>query len=387
MGKEREIDMNILLVIPTNVGTIASISYDLYKGLLKRQGVNVYVVCLGPYSDDGFQFDEILKIKEKEGVIGKLHSRFAELKKIKQRYAIDVSISTLLGATYWNVISGVGEKKIGIFHTRLAQMKYGGIIYYFENYVANKVLCSRLDKMIAVNKSAYLDLIHLHGDNKKIELVYNIHDFSKINELSKETISDDGERVIFEHPVILYVGNLYCNVKGTDRLLKAFKKIRSDNPDCRLVYVGSAPDGSLEKLMSMCADEGLDGYVHFLGRKRNPYKYMKQASMLVSPSRDEGLPGVLIEALSLGLKVVATNSTMGVWEIMECINDYDEDLMKIRRTNYGYICPNKLDDEDFTIKNLALAIEMCMSSRFEKIGAFDKKRFSEEEIIPHYIIK
>lgn len=379
--------MNILLVIPTNVGTIASISYDLYNGLCKQQNINVYVACLGEYSEDGFHFNNVVSVRKSNSRLKRIFSRVRELREIKRRYAIDESISTLLGATYWNVLSGIGENKVGVFHTRLEQMKYSGYLFYLENYFANKILCSRLNKMIAVNKSAYLDLIRLHGNSDRIELVYNIHDFSKINRLSLEYISDEKERALFENPVVLYVGNLYCNVKGTDRLLRAFRNFHSSNHDYKLVYIGDASDDSLKRLQSMCVMYGLDKSVYFLGRKKNPYKYMKHARMLVSPSRDEGLPGVLIEALSLGLKVVATNSTIGVWEIMECAEKYDENLGGLIRTNYGYICPNNLVDEDFTVENLALAIEKCLTSQFEHMGAFNKRRFSEDEIVPHYVIK
>lgn len=377
---------NILLIIPTNVGTIASVSFDLYNGLRKLSNIRVYVVCLGEYSENGFRFDTLINFRQHRNPLKRILARVLGLKRIKKEYAIDESISTLLGATYWNVLSGIGEKKVGIFHTRLAQMKYGGILYYWGNFVANKILCTRLDKMIAVNKSAYLDLKRLHHDKSNIELVYNIHDFAKIKRLSLEAISESYDKSIFSSPVILYVGNLYCNIKGTDRLLKSFLGIHQKYPNYKLVFIGSADDGSYEKLKDFSASHNLTDSVYFLGRKSNPYKYMKHAKILVSPSRDEGLPGVLIEALSLGLKVVATNSTMGVWEIMECIDEYDENLSILFRTRYGYICPNKLDDEDFTIQKMTLAIEECLSSQFEQMGDFDTKRFSEKEIIPHYII-
>lgn len=377
---------NILLIIPSNTGTIASVSFDLYRGLKKQNNVIVYVACLGLYSDTGFQFDNVFKLgNDSKGALGKLGSRIFKLRKIKKEYAIKESISTLLGATYWNVLSGIGEYKIGIFHTRLEQMKYSGRFFYINNFIAEKTLCAKLNKMIAVNKSAYLDLKRLHKHKKNIELVYNIHDFKKIRQLSQETITDEFEQQLFRHPVILYVGNLFCDIKGTDRLLQAFAKIQDRHQDLRLVYVGSDMNHSLDMLTNMRNSYGLQDSVFFLGRKVNPYQYMKNAKMLVSPSRDEGLPGVLIEALSIGCKCVATNSSMGVWEIMECVEEYDATLKKIVQTDYGFICPNNIEDEDFTIRNLAQTMEKCIQTQFPKIGKFNIDRFSENRIIPHYI--
>lgn len=373
--------MNILLLIPSNIGTIASVSYNLYKGLCQQDNTTVFVACLGPYTKDGFNFGNVFEL----GSIRTSILRCVKLYGFKKKNKIDISISTLLGATYWNVLSGIGEKKVGVFHTRLSQLKFRGVLYYWCNYIANMVLCSRLDTMIAVNKSAYLDLIKLHGSNKNIRLVYNIHDFSRINHLSQEDITDPNEKKIFESKVILYVGSLRCKIKGTDRLFYAFAKILKKYPGYKLVYIGSDEENAREYLQKLCNDYDLNDSVYFLGRKRNPYKYMKHAELLVSPSRDEGLPGVLIEALSLGLKCVASNSSIGVWEIMQCPDKYNPHLSRIIETDFGLICPNLLDNEAATINMMGEAIDICLSTRFNKIHSFDISRFSASSVIPHYL--
>lgn len=282
-------------------------------------------------------------------------------------------------------MSGIGEYKIGIFHARLSQMKYGGLLFYFSNYILNKVLCSRLNKLIAVNRSAYWDLKKIQGDKKNIELVYNIHNINKIREMSLLVLEDNNEKHIFENPVILYVGNLYCEIKGTDRLVKAFANVYKEFPQYRLVFVGRDMDDSMKVLNNMIDEYDLAKCVHFLGRKNNPYQYMKNAEMLVSPSRDEGLPGVLIEALSLGKKCVATNSSMGVWEIMQCDDKYDANLRDLYKTIFGVICPNDLENDDFTVNKLSEAIKTCILSKYEKMSNFDCARFSEDIIVPHFI--
>lgn len=376
--------MNILLVIPSNTGTIASVSYNLYIGLCKQPNIKVYVACLGKYEDDGYQFDNLFKLEECSSIISKISSRIFKLRKIKKEYHIDISIATLLGAIYWNVLSGCGELKIGIFHTKLEQRKSAGKFTYYASVAANYLLCSHLDKFIAVNRSAYLDLKKLQK-GRDVELVYNIHDFAKIEKNACLDLTDEKEKNIFCNPVILYVGGLYIGVKGSDRLVKAFAKVHIKHPNYQLVFIGSDEDDSLTFLKRIIDENKLADSIHFLGRKENPYKYMKQALMLVSPSRDEGLPGVLIEALSIGVKCVATNSSIGVWEIMQCSDGYEKDLNEIVETKFGFITPNKLDDEDFTVDRISEAIELCIKKqKFDKTS-FDKERFSEKEVIPHYL--
>lgn len=377
--------MNVLLVIPSNTGTIASVSYNLYKGLCNQKNLTVYVACLSEYREDGFKFNNLYQLGERNRGISKILSRVFELKKIKKERNIDISIATLLGAIYWNVLSGVGEKKIGLFHTRLSQQKYYGRLNYWIHYLADKFLCERLDKMIAVNKSAYCDLKKLHKKKSGISLVYNTHNFDEIRNLSQEKMDNEFELELFKHHTILYVGSLNSNIKGTDRLLRSFVRVHEIYPAYKLVYVGGDVDGSLTSLKDNVAKLGLSDSVYFLGRKRNPYKYMNSAELLISPSRDEGLPGVIIESLSLGTKVVATNSSMGVWEIMQCDNEYDVSLDKLYETSFGFITPNILDDEDKTVDYLSQGICKCIEKEYDIKVQFNISRFSEESVIPHFI--
>ena len=90
--------MNILLIIPCNTGTIASVSHNLYLGLRKQAGVKVYTACLGEYEDSGYQFEDIFKLGQgKQGILSKLKSRIFKLRKIKKENNVHLSIATLWG--------------------------------------------------------------------------------------------------------------------------------------------------------------------------------------------------------------------------------------------------------------------------------------------------
>jgi glycosyltransferase involved in cell wall biosynthesis len=115
-----------------------------------------------------------------------------------------------------------------------------------------------------------------------------------------------------EPPVILGVGRL-VEQKDFPTLIRAFSCVYQARP-CRLLILGQGTERPiLEALVSQLGlwqDVSLPGYVD------NPYPYMAAASVFVLPSRWEGLPGVLIEALYCGVPLVATDCPGGSREIL-----------------------------------------------------------------------
>lgn len=70
------------------------------------------------------------------------------------------------------------------------------------------------------------------------------------------------------------------------------------------VFIG---DGDTQWLATEAARTGVQGRAHVLGHRRAASRYLRQADMLVLPSRDEGLPLVVLEALRDGVPVVASD--------------------------------------------------------------------------------
>ena len=53
------------------------------------------------------------------------------------------------------------------------------------------------------------------------------------------------------------------------------------------------------------------------GKVKNPYDYYRKADLFVLPSRYEGLPNAMCEAMACGMAVVATNCSPGVAEVIQ----------------------------------------------------------------------
>lgn len=114
-------------------------------------------------------------------------------------------------------------------------------------------------------------------------------------------------------PVIRFIcaGRLHPQ-KGYDQLLEGLKNF---NPGYAwsLSILGCGKQE--EELKSLLSSHHYSGSITLEGFKDNPWNDMAAADCLLLPSRSEGLPNVVLEALSLGVPVIALESAGGVAEI------------------------------------------------------------------------
>jgi glycosyltransferase involved in cell wall biosynthesis len=105
-------------------------------------------------------------------------------------------------------------------------------------------------------------------------------------------------------PVLLFVGRLHPQ-KGLMTLLEAMRVLVID--EHRKIQLLIAGAGPLEKEgRKFVAERGLGPCVHWLGARRDVPSLMRASTLLVLPSRWEGMPNVVLEAMAAGLPVVAT---------------------------------------------------------------------------------
>lgn len=116
-----------------------------------------------------------------------------------------------------------------------------------------------------------------------------------------------------EVPVILGVGSLTPR-KDYPMLVRAFARLREKRP-CRLVILGKGRDET--RLRELATEMGVGEDVLLPGFTENPYAWMARAAVFAHSSQWEGLGIVLIEALALGLPVVATDCPSGPAEVLD----------------------------------------------------------------------
>lgn len=105
-------------------------------------------------------------------------------------------------------------------------------------------------------------------------------------------------------PRAVFVGRL-APEKGLDTLLHAWKRVRESAPTARLVIIGEGPERpALERLRT---ELGLVDAAELPGAASDPTARLRNADLFVLPSREEGMSIALLEAMALGIPVVASD--------------------------------------------------------------------------------
>lgn len=175
-----------------------------------------------------------------------------------------------------------------------------------------KHLIRRAKGMVAVSQGVAEDLMcHFPLQPGQLNVIYN--PVISPQTYHRMTFPLENCPVPQSKPWVLFVGRL-VEAKGIDVLLNAFQFIAQDT-DAHLVLVGVGP--LQENIVEQIAAIGLASRIHLVGFQENPLPWMREAHLVVLPSRHEGLGNVLIEAMACGTQVVATDCPGGVTEILD----------------------------------------------------------------------
>ena len=146
---------------------------------------------------------------------------------------------------------------------------------------------------------------------QKMMTIHNLTDVEGIRRKAEEPIPETFPQDQFN---IVSCGRV-SHEKGMDLAVEACAQLVAmghENIHWWIVGGGPAENEVRERITAL----HMENYVTMLGMKENPYPYIKQADLYVQPSRFEGNPMTILEALILGQPVVSTNNT-GAREILQ----------------------------------------------------------------------
>lgn len=155
----------------------------------------------------------------------------------------------------------------------------------------------------------FTETAHIAGfAPRRIETITNPLDADAVRRLALAYEPD------IDGPYLLSVGRITPN-KNLSLLIDGYLLFRSrtDNPP-RLIIVGDGHDRAT--IEAKITQAGAGAYIRLLGKKENPYPWMRRAELFMLSSKYEGLGMVLIEAMACGTKVISTKAPGGVPGIM-----------------------------------------------------------------------
>lgn len=232
--------------------------------------------------------------------------------------------------------------------------------FNFFKKILLKVAYKNFDKIITQSRDMTEDLLkNIDILKEKIVEINNPADIDRIEKLSNENIEIEFDK---NSKNILCVGRLALQ-KGFDLIIQSMSFLTDKN--IKLYILGDGEER--ENLLNLIEKFNLKERVFLLGRKSNPYVYMKNADLFILSSRYEGFPNVLIEASTCGLYSICNNCPGGVNEII--LEDINGNIV------------------DFNNKDLVAKIiekNLILNKDKKKIKDSIKKRYSLDKIIKKY---
>lgn len=175
-----------------------------------------------------------------------------------------------------------------------------------------------------------------------------------------------GEEFESDRPSILAVGRL-IKVKNYDLLINSFADI-ADNTKAILYILGEGSERP--HLEDLIQQSGLTSRVKLLGFDKNPFKWMSKVDLFVLSSNNEGMPGVLVQALACGACCISTDCKTGPKELIE--DGHNGFLVEVG------------DRKALSSKMQQLLHDRSLASQFRSRAPLSIKRFNEKEGIESY---
>ena len=264
-----------------------------------------------------------LRLPSRPGVIAKVINvlrRGMRLRKLKKEAQIDIAYSFGPTANLANIASG-GRAKMWL-----------GIRSYMDmgNPKQIRLFCRCADMVVCCSETICREVQEKYRCGKAVTL-QNPFDIKEVKLLSG---SEEAELPWKEGRILISMGR-EDSVKGFWHLLKSFALVHEKLPDTRLMIIGK---GEFEPYKELAEKLGVNEDIFFTGLKKNPYPYLKKGTLYVLTSYYEGFPNAMVEAMSMGLPVIATDCKTGPREILE--------------DQYGILIPNMEPEPDFDPQNI-----------------------------------
>jgi glycosyltransferase involved in cell wall biosynthesis len=227
--------------------------------------------------------------------------RIPALIKIFRKLSPDIIHTRLFSAGIWGRSAALLSCRAAIVHTHAG---YTFREKKWKRLPVERALSGMTDQIVCVSTAVRNHLVEIGGlSKKKLVVIPNAIDTSRFDTVSPRKISTPAR--------LITVGRL-ARVKGQDILLRSLSYL--GNSVAELIIVGDGPEGP--KLRHLASDLQVAAKVTFLGARDDIPDLLAQSDLFVAPSRSEGLPVAVLEAMAASRPVVAA-AVGGTCEVLE----------------------------------------------------------------------
>lgn len=269
------------------------------------------------------RYDELSK-KQKILIPLKLYFNKKRVYKKKIKGDYDTEIAFLEGPiTRLFSVKNKNTRKIAWIHNDISLVFGTGIKAKIKKEADRKIY-SKYDTLVFVSRDNMRKFREVYKDTVrneylepvKKEIIYNYIESEKVIEKAREK-----PEIIFDKNKINFVTVArLVPQKAIDRLIRVHSKLIKNNLEHNFYIVGDGPEK--EKLEKMIKEYDVSTTFHLLGKKENPYPYIKNADYFCLLSNFEGYGMVLEEAKILGKSIIITNTAA-----REAVEKYEDSLI------------------------------------------------------------
>ncbi len=339
-----------------------------YLKLFKDNGYEVHVATNGNEKIPHCDKKHIISFERSPYKINNLRA-IKQLKKVIETEKFDIiHCHTPMGSVVTRLASKKARKK---YKTRVIYTAHGFHFYkgapllnWILFYPIEKWLAKYTDTLITINNEDYeLAKKKFSKRCKDIQYVPGVGiDCERFNIGKGKDSSIRKELGLSEKDFLLtYIARLDKN-KNQGFLIDIIKKLNSDYPEIHLLLVG--PDEINNKYQEQA--KNFEKNIHFLGYRKDIPSILSETNISVSSSLREGLPVNILEAMAVGIPVIATD-TRGVRDL-------------IKNGINGYVV-KKNDKDEFIKRILELYNDKKLSRNISKNNLKDIKKYDIENIL------
>lgn len=180
---------------------------------------------------------------------------------------------------------------------------------------ANRLLLEQRDRIVGVGQSVRQALIDNEGfPSRRVQVIYNGVEIAPFIHARRERAVVRSELDVRREDVVIMQVARLDPLKDHATAVRALGRLVRQGVKAVLMLVGEGPEEP--KIRELVRQQELEDHVRFLGLRTNIPRLLSAADMFWLTSVSEGIPLTLIEAMAVGLPIVATR-VGGVEEVIE----------------------------------------------------------------------